>query len=544
MNKKIVLSLLGVGIIPLIIFYLYTSANINRIDSNIDTVRDIRSELISEISSKNARYLEVLLKNIDRDVSVLKFQAELLINKKDKNLDYIEGLAKRSFIINSNANRVFIITGLLSRNYSRSGISKITENDKNMFLKLVDSKSNSSKRTVWTNIYSDLKGNKFISCLTPVYKQNKFEGCIGIEINTSRITDKIINKDFKYKDSYAFIISQNGIVNYSNKLVNYLKNDDYNKIENRILKTRNGRISVKLDGTDKVIFFTEVNPVKWIFCLVVSDSEIGLYKVTTNLPAEKVSGINKKSLFILFIVLTALIVIAGLFISRKIILAHESEISHLTAKLAIVNHEVEEVKKQFDTYEVVKNDKQKLEEEYEKLKKETDLKIKNHEEKHKKLTESMEELKKLKEETESKIKKYIRVEKEVTQSKTEQKKIEDIAEKQVEVEKVETKEDIKSKPAGTQIELSGITDDVLIIEAREGNLKDKRTELYKMGYSVHLARGINDALDKVITTPYKFIVIDVNLNDDEKKKIKEKIGDIPAIDSSVTKDEIQKIIKK
>ena len=599
MNKKVILTLLGIGLLPVMVLYLFISDNTGKSGSKqlssdlnkevsllMENVKEIRSDLLSEISLKNTRYIEGLLKKTETDVSVLKFQAELMVNKKDKNFDYVEGLAKRSFTTNPVANRVFIITGLLSRNYNRSGISGVSGNDKNTFFKLADSKNNPSKKIVWSDIYSDTKGNKMVSCVVPLYRQNKLEGVVGIEINTDKLTDKTINKDFKYKDSYAFILSQKALISYSARSANDLKLDDYKRVESRILKTRNGKLQVRFSGIDKTVFFTEINPVKWIFCLVVPNSEVAFCKgIDCSVLKKSVSAKSgwSSKISAVFLVIAILTVLAGILASRKLALSYESEISHLTAKLAIVNQEVEEVKKQMKTYDVVKDDKQKLEDELKKLsdsiseakrlketsdvelrkqKEEADTKIKSYEKEILDLKKRVQELQKLKqgravedepatekqEEPESPVRKKTA---EIIE-KVEQNKIESVVEKQVKTDGTESivkqvkeeKRSTKSKIPENQLELTSMTDDVLIVEAQEGNLRQARNELYRIGYSVHLARGASDALDKISTTPYKFVVMDATMVDDEKKKVRQSARDVIVITSSVDKEDLKRQINE
>lgn len=558
MNKKVILSVVGVSIIPLIIFFSVASIKIKDSDKSdkkiLEAIKETRNELMSEISLKNARYIEALLKKAETDVSTLKFQTEILMSKKDKNLDLIEKFAKRSLMTSSIAEKVFIETSLFSSDYHRNDVQSIIENDKKMFFDLVNIKNNPAKKILWSDVYSDEEDNKFTSCVAPVYNKNKFEGFVSIEINVGKVTDKLLNKDFKYKDSYAYVIGKKTIIGYSAKATDDLNLDAFNKIEKSILKVRNGKLSVKLNEANKTIFFSEINPVKWIFCFVVPDTELDFKGIAVS----SASFFSRKNLFVVFLIIFCLTVSVSLFISKRLVLAHDYEVGNLIAKLAMVNQEFEDIKEQFETHEVIKSDKQKLEGEY------------------KKLTDTMRELRKFKEESEVKIRNYVSVlgtsEKEKTDLKKNiqelQKKIDDlqaqkVEQKQVQQEKIEPKqieykqdEFEKKKPVPEiqviekqkietpekQVNLSAITDDVLIIEASEGNLKEKRMEVFKIGYSIHLARGVDDAIEKINTSLYKFVIIDISLNDDDKKKIRKNIVDVPVIDSDVSKDEFQSII--
>lgn len=558
MNKKVILSVVGVSIIPLIIFFFVASIKIKDSDKSdkkiLEAIKETRNELMSEISLKNARYIEVLLKKAETDVLTLKFQTEILISKKDKNLNLIEKFAKRNLMTSSIAEKVFIETSLFYSDYHRDDVQNIIENDKKMFFDLVNIKNNPAKKILWSDVYSDEEDNKFTSCVAPIYNKNKFDGFVSVEINVGKVIDKLLNKDFKYKDSYAYVIGKKTIIGYSAKATDDLNLDAFNKIEKSILKVRNGKLSVKLDEANKTIFFSEINPVKWIFCFVVPDTELDFKGIAVS----SASFFSRKNLFVVFLIIFCLTVSVSLFISKRLVLAHDYEVGNLIAKLAMVNQEFEDIKEQFEAHEVIKSDKQKLEGEY------------------KKLTDTMRELRKFKEESEVKIRNYASVlgtnEKEKTNLKKNiqelQKKIDDlqvqkVEEKQVQQEKIEQKqieskqdESEKKKPVPEiqvvekkkietpekQVNLSAITDDVLIIEASEGNLKEKRMEVFEIGYSIHLARGVDDAIEKINTTSYKFVIIDISLSDDDKKKIRKNIVDVPVISSDVSKDEFQSII--
>ena len=327
MHKKIIFSLIGISIIPLIAFYLYISTHINSKSNEeetmkvSETIKNTKKELLTEIVLKNAKYVENLFKKIESDISVLKFQTDVLTNKKDKNFDYIDGLAKRVLMTNNIAARVFVLTNSFYRTYHIIDASNISDEEKENFLKTVDDKNNISKKIIWSGIYNDTKNNNLISCLMPLYRQNKLEGVIGIEINISKSVNKIINKDFKYKDSYAFVINKDSIINSSVKA-----EDIFGDIRNKIIKTKNGIISTRgTKGVNRTIFFAEIYPVKWIFCISFNDNEIysanyGFLNkdINGNSPA---SAINKSSLLLVFFAIFVLTITAGFLISKNLVLA-------------------------------------------------------------------------------------------------------------------------------------------------------------------------------------------------------------------------------
>jgi signal transduction histidine kinase len=80
------------------------------------------------------------------------------------------------------------------------------------FFYLADPKHNPERKPVWTGVYLDPAGQGWmLSCITPVYQGDTFEGVVGLDVTTEKIVNNVLKMDLPWQAA-AFLAEENGMI--------------------------------------------------------------------------------------------------------------------------------------------------------------------------------------------------------------------------------------------------------------------------------------------------------------------------------------------
>lgn len=184
-----------------------------------------------------------------------------------------------------------------------------------------------NKKTIWSEIYNDKdNGIEMLSICSPIYKNGKLIGVVGIDISKDNLHQALRNIQRKFSNSEVFLLDSHGKV-----IIYQLKPNDNTKLNDRFLVSLFEKITIYPKGTSaKLVEYTDQGTYKTAIMLQLSNK----YNIVVAFPKSEVFKGFKRlftAIYFVFVIMTVLALIA--LINKKELIKINTKLLNETFKL-------------------------------------------------------------------------------------------------------------------------------------------------------------------------------------------------------------------